>query len=75
MMPLALFGGGMLPLFFMPGWMATAANLSPVKWAILAIEGGPLAGVFSSGNASALPILVFVGLAAFASGLRAFRTE
>lgn len=37
---LALLGGGMVPQMFMPEWMALASNLSPVKWAIVALEGG-----------------------------------
>ena len=36
---MAMLGGGMVPLFVMPAWMATASNVSPVKWAILALEG------------------------------------
>ena len=40
LMPMTLFGGGMMPQFVMPAWMQTAGNLSPVKWTILAIEGG-----------------------------------
>ena len=30
----------MFPLFLMPGWMQTVSNVSPVKWGILALEGG-----------------------------------
>lgn len=36
---MAMFGGGMIPLAFMPGIMRTLSNASPVKWAILALEG------------------------------------
>ncbi len=36
---MAMFGGGMIPLAFMPGFMRTIGNASPVKWAILALEG------------------------------------
>jgi ABC-2 type transport system permease protein len=39
LMPMALFGGGMMPQFVMPSWMQTAGNASPVKWAIRGIEG------------------------------------
>lgn len=39
MMPLAMIGGGMIPLVAMPPWLLTASHLSPFKWAILAIEG------------------------------------
>lgn len=37
---MAMLGGGMVPQMFMPAWMETAGNLSPVKWAIVAFEGG-----------------------------------
>lgn len=36
---MAMFGGGMVPLAFMPSWMSWGSNLSPVKWGILLIEG------------------------------------
>ena len=28
-----------VPLFAMPSWMAQAGNVSPVKWAVIALEG------------------------------------
>jgi ABC-2 type transport system permease protein len=36
---MAMFGGGMIPLAFMPGFLKTLSNISPVKWSILAMEG------------------------------------
>ena len=36
---MAMFGGGMVPLMMMPGWMQRISHLSPVKWGILALEG------------------------------------
>lgn len=39
MMPLFLLGGAMVPLMFMPPWMAQLGYLSPVRWAIIALEG------------------------------------
>jgi ABC-2 type transport system permease protein len=39
MMPLYLLGGAMIPLMFMPPWMAGLGYLSPVRWAIIALEG------------------------------------
>ena len=39
MMPLFLIGGAMVPLMFMPPWMARIGYLSPVRWAIVALEG------------------------------------
>ena len=39
MMPMAMLGGGMIPLIAMPPWMLTASHFSPVKWGVLALEG------------------------------------
>jgi ABC-2 type transport system permease protein len=39
MMPLFLLGGAMVPLMFMPPWMVKLGYLSPVHWAIIALEG------------------------------------
>ena len=39
LMIMAMIGGGMMPLFFMPKWLKTVSNISPVKWSIYAIEG------------------------------------
>jgi ABC-2 type transport system permease protein len=36
---MAMIGGCMIPLAFMPEFLRTLSNLSPVKWGILAIEG------------------------------------
>jgi ABC-2 type transport system permease protein len=40
LMILAMFGGGMMPLAFMPPWMRSVSHASPIKWGILAMEGG-----------------------------------
>jgi ABC-2 type transport system permease protein len=40
LMILAMFGGGMIPLAFMPAWMQSVSHLSPIKWGIVALEGG-----------------------------------
>ena len=39
MILMAMFGGGMLPIAMMPGWMQRVSDLSPLKWSTLAIEG------------------------------------
>lgn len=38
-MVMAMFGGGMIPLAFMPKVMAALSQASPVKWSVLALEG------------------------------------
>ena len=37
---MAMFGGAMVPLFFMPPWMLAASAWSPVRWTIFALEAG-----------------------------------
>lgn len=69
----AMIGGGMIPLFVMPGWMRTLSNVSPVKWAILATEGAIWRGF---GVAEMLPpvaVLAGVGAACFMIGAAIFR--
>jgi ABC-2 type transport system permease protein len=38
-MLMAMFGGGMVPLLFLPSFMRTLSHASPVKWTVLALEG------------------------------------
>lgn len=62
LMPLAMVGGAMIPLFVMPGWMQQVALASPVRWFIVAVEGATWRGF---GIAEMLPACaVLVGIAA-----------
>jgi len=74
MMPLAMFGGGMIPLFVMPSWMQTVSNVSPVKWGILALEGATWRGFSASEMALPISVLLGVGVVGFALGVRLFRS-
>ena len=38
-MVMAMVGGAMIPVMFMPQFMQGLSYLSPIKWGILAIEG------------------------------------
>lgn len=38
-MVMAMIGGGMIPVMFMPGFMQRLSVVSPVKWSILSVEG------------------------------------
>jgi ABC-2 type transport system permease protein len=73
MMPLALFGGGMIPLVFMPRWMAQAGMISPVRWGILAIEGALWRGFSLPEMLLPCGILVATGAICFAIGTRTLR--
>ncbi len=71
-MPLAMIGGGMIPLISMPKWMLTASYVSPFRWGILAIEGGVWRDF--SVTEAALPwvVLAVIAAGAFAAGATIF---
>jgi ABC-2 type transport system permease protein len=73
LMPMTLFGGGMMPQFIMPPWMQTAGNLSPVKWTILGIEGAIWRGFTLSEMLLPSAILLAFGAVCFAIGVRGLR--
>lgn len=69
---MAITGGGMLPLFFMPSWLVAISHFSPVKWGILAMEGGIWRGTSFAGMLTPLAILLGIGALGFAIGARSF---
>jgi ABC-2 type transport system permease protein len=73
LLPMAMIGGGMIPLVAMPAWLAALSDVSPVKWGILALEGAVWRG-FTLGD-SALPcgILLAVGGVGFVVATVVFR--
>lgn len=73
LMPMTLFGGGMMPQFVMPAWMQTAGNFSPVKWAIRGIEGAVWRDFTFAEMLLPCGILLAFGVACFAVGVRGLR--
>ena len=74
-LPMAMLGGGMIPLAFMPHWLQTLSVISPVKWAILSIEGS-LWRSFTWGQLlEPVSILLLIGLVSFGIGLNRFKWE
>lgn len=73
MMPLALFGGAMIPLAFMPRWMAQVGTFSPVRWSILAFEGAIWRGFSFQDMLLPCGILLGMGVVCFAVGTRTLR--
>jgi ABC-2 type transport system permease protein len=73
LMPMSMLGGAMVPQFVMPQWMQSAGTISPIRWVVLAIEGG-LWRQFSLGE-MVMPcaILISVGIACFVVGTRGLR--
>jgi ABC-2 type transport system permease protein len=70
---MSMIGGGMIPLFIMPAWMQTASNISPVKWSVLALEGALWRNFSFAEMLTPCGILLAVGVAAFAVGVKIFR--
>jgi len=73
LMPMTMFGGGMMPQFVMPPWMQMVGNFSPVKWAILGIEGGVWRNFTFVEMLLPCAILLAFGAACFAVGVRGLR--
>jgi len=66
---LSMTGGGMMPLFFMPGWMATIGSISAVKWSILAFEGAIWRGLSTGEMLKPIGVLLGYGSVSFLIGL------
>lgn len=75
MLPLAMLGGGMVPLIAMPEWMQTVSGVSPVKWAVLAIEGAVWRDFTAAEMWVPLAILLAIGTLAFVLGARLFHAS
>lgn len=69
LMVLSMVGGGMIPLEFLPGWLQPVSNLSPIKWSILAIEGGLWRGLSWGQMLLPLAVLLGIGAAGFGVGM------
>lgn len=70
MMVMAMTGGSMVPLMFMPSWMLALSNFSVIKWTIYALEGAIWRGFTLSQMMFPVAVLVGVGLAAYGIGVR-----
>jgi linearmycin/streptolysin S transport system permease protein len=73
MMLMSMTGGGMVPLFAMPAWMQSVGSVSPVRWAILALEGSIWRDFTVAQMALPCGILMAIGLVGFVVGTRVFR--
>jgi ABC-2 type transport system permease protein len=69
LMPLAMLGGAMVPLFAMPSWMLTVASISPVKWGILALEGAIWRGYTLADMLLPCSLLLGIGLLCYGLGV------
>jgi ABC-2 type transport system permease protein len=67
-MLMAMFGGGMIPLVFMPSFMKTLSDFSPAKWSVLVLEGSIWRGFSASEMLLPCAVLVVVGAICLAAG-------
>ncbi len=67
-MVLAMLGGCMVPAMFMPGFLQTVSFVSPVRWAILSIEGAIWREFSWSELMLPLGVLLSVGVLCFLTG-------
>ncbi|MGH9383024.1 MAG: ABC transporter permease, partial [Vicinamibacterales bacterium] len=73
LMPLSMLGGAMVPTFVMPSWMQSIGVISPIRWAMLAIEGGVWRNFSAAEMVAPCAILITIGIACFAVGTRGLR--
>jgi len=75
LMIMAMLGGGMIPLAFMPSWLRHFSHISPVKWSILAIEGAVWRKFTLTEMLTPCLILLAIGAAAFFLGVSLLRKQ
>lgn len=67
-MLMAMFGGGMIPLVFMPKFMQSLSNFSPAKWSVLTLEGAIWRGFTLAEMLVPCAILLAVGAVSLTAG-------
>ena len=65
---MAMFGGGMIPIAFMPDFMAKLSNFDPVKWAVQSVEGAIWREFSLAEMVKPCGILIAVGTVSLAIG-------
>lgn len=74
-MIMAMLGGGMVPLLFMPSWLRPFSHISPVKWSIFALEGGIWRDLSFMEMIQPLAVLLAIGTTAFVFGVTVLRRQ
>lgn len=75
LMIMAMLGGGMVPLIFMPSWLRQFSHISPVKWGIFALEGAVWRNLSFVQIISPCLVLLAIGLAFFLLGVVMLRRQ
>ncbi len=73
LMVMAMLGGGMIPLFAMPSWLRGVSSISPVKWAILSLEGALWRDFTLAEMLMPCAVMVAIGAVSFTAGTMIFR--
>jgi ABC-2 type transport system permease protein len=68
-MIMAMFGGCMIPVMFMPEFISRVSVLSPVRWAILSLEGAIWRDFNWAELGANLSVLIGVGLSGLIAGI------
>ncbi len=70
---MSMIGGGMVPRFLMPTWLQNLGDFSPVRWAILAMDGAVWRGFAGGEMFQPCAVLILIGLSCFTVGVLVFR--
>lgn len=73
LLAMAMAGGSMVPHFLMPLWMQQLADLSPVRWAVVAMEGAVWRGYTLTEMLTPCAVLLAVGAGSFGAAAAALR--
>ncbi len=72
MLIFSMIGGGMIPLFVLKGWMQQLSIISPIRWSILALEGGFWRQMTPMEMLPACAVLTTIGVVGFVVGTLMF---
>lgn len=72
LLAMAMLGGGMVPRFLMPAWLQRLGDVSPVRWAIFAMEGAVWRDLSWMEMLKPCAVLIAIGVTLFSIGAVAF---
>ncbi len=75
LMIMAMLGGCMMPLAFMPSWLRPFSNISPVKWGIFALEGAIWRNFRFTEMIGPCLMLLAIGITSFLLGVIMLRRQ
>jgi ABC-2 type transport system permease protein len=75
LMIMGMIGGAMMPLAFMPSWLRSFSNISPVKWGIYTLEGAVWRNFSPTEMISPCLVLLAIGFVSFLLGVIMLRRQ